>query len=396
MPELIRDIRARKILNSGGRETIEIIVRSDNHLGFFSVPAGKSVGRYEASPVSPELAIINIKDKIFPIIKNKKADFKTIDKILIEQDDSLRKRNLGANVILGISIALAKIQAKIEKKPLFTFLSQFFPLKEDKKLTLLMNLIEGGVHSVNGSAIQEYLILIQEENFKEGVFLGSKIYRELGNTIKANVGYEGGYAIQTKDPKEPLKILSEIIKKKGVSSKVSLGLDIAASQIFNGKKYKLNGEELSPEELQEFYLELLANYNIYYLEDPFEENDFDNFAKLKQKVEDCFLVGDDLTTTNIERLQKAIQMQSISGIIIKPNQIGTLSETIDIINAAKENNIEIIISHRGEDTNDSFIADLAVACDAFGLKAGAPARGERVAKYNRLLEIEEFIEEFKK
>lgn len=386
MAELIRAVKAIKILNSRGEETIKVSISSDNYLASFSAPAGKSTGKYEMSSLAADVAISNIKNKIFPLIKEREVDFKAIDKLLIENDDTLKRRELGANAILGISVALARLQAKIQGKTLSEFLSGFFEIKENKKLTLLMNIIEGGVHSFGGPAFQEYLILIKEENIKDSVFLGAKIYREIGKTIKSNTGDEGGYAIDTKDVKEPLKKIWEIIEKEGAVHKIKLGIDVAATQIFDGKNYNIDDKQFSSADLKEFYLELLATHHISYLEDPFYEDDFNSFADLNKRTNNCLVVGDDLTVTNSERLKKAIETKSISGIIIKPNQIGTLSETIKTINTAKENDIEIIISHRSGETNDSFIVDLALAANSWGLKAGAPAGGERVAKYNKLIE----------
>jgi enolase len=385
--EKIRAVSAIKILNSRSEETIKVEVKSENFKASFSVPQGKSKGKYEAISLSTDNAIKSISKLIVPKILGKEVNFQDIDKTLLESEGTLQKKVFGANAILGVSIALAKIQAKIEKKPLYEFLSQFLR-KKGEKPRLLMNLINGGIHSFGGPEIQEYLIILKTETFNEGVFLGSEIYRRLGETLKTNIGDEGGYVKEFENSEEPLKILKEIIEREKVESNVSIGLDVAASQLFNGENYELDNKNFSKEKIEDFYLNLSEKYKINYLEDPFYEDDFESFKNLKAKIKGCLVVGDDLTVTNVNRLKEAIKEDSISGVIIKPNQIGTLTETIKAINLATENNIDVIISHRSGETNDSFISDLSVACGAWGIKTGAPARGERVAKYNRLLEIE--------
>lgn len=389
MSEKIKGISAIKILNSRGEETIKVKVKSENHEASFAVPQGKSAGYHEAISLSSDAAINKIKEVIAPIIIGMEVDFQKIDKVLIEKDGTAQKKSLGANAILGTSIAVAKLQAKIEKKLLFDFLSQFF--KEQKgNFHLLMNLINGGVHSFNGPPFQEYLIVLKGNTFAESIFLGARIYKEIGDALKTNIGDEGGYVPMERDVEFPLRLFTQIIQDKGFDkNKVSIGIDIAATQFFQDNCYLIGDKEFTNTELKNFYLEILKKYNIEYLEDPFFEDDFEDFSLLKKECSNCLIVGDDLTVTNTVHLKQAIEQESISGLIIKPNQIGTLSETIDTIKLAKENNIEVIVSHRSGDTNDFFISDLAVACGAWGLKSGAPARGERIAKYNRLLEIEE-------
>ncbi len=391
--EKIKKILVTEILNSRSEKTIKVTIFSDNFRASFSVPQGKSKGKYEAVFLSSEKAKEIIEEVIFPKIKDSQVDFQKIDQQLINFDGTSQKKKLGANSILGVSVAVAKLQAKAEKKPIFEFLSGYFPKNREKSnLKLLMNLINGGVHTKGGVTFQEYLVILDTKSLSESVFLGSKIYRELGKILNSNIGDEGGYVFGKGNSIEPLKILKEIIEKENLSDKVLLGLDLASSQFFDGKEYKIDNKLYSKENLLKFYLDLFSNFGLLYLEDPFEENDFESFSRLNEKIkEKCLVVGDDLTVTNKERLEKAIENQSISGIIVKPNQIGSLSETIEVINLAKKKNIEVIISHRSGETNDSFIADLAVACGAWGIKTGAPARGERVAKYNRLIEIENYL-----
>lgn len=392
MSEKIKNIDAIKVLDSRGEETIKVKVKSENHEASFVVPQGKSKGYYEAIFLPPDVAINNLKELVLPLVRGKEVNFREIDKILIEADNTPQKRSFGANTILGTSLAVAKLQAKIEKKHLFVFLSQFF--KDQKKnFNLLMNLINGGIHSFNGPPFQEYLIIINGDSFKESVFLGAEVYREIGKSLKTNIGDEGGYVPIERDVEFPLRLFTEIIQRRGIGEKVSIGIDVAATQFFQNEGYLLGDKDFTNEELRKFYLEILKKYNITYLEDPFFEDDFEGFALFKKEAGNCLIIGDDLTVTNVVRLKRAIEQNSISGLIIKPNQIGTLSETINTINLARENNLEVVISHRSGDTNDSFISDLAIASGAWGLKTGSPARGERVAKYNRLIEIEEMKDE---
>jgi len=392
--EHIKNIKVIKILNSRSEETIKVKVFSENFSASFSLPQGKSKGKHEAVFLSADKAKEKIENLILKKIKGEKVDFQKIDKILINLDGTKQKKKLGANSILGISVALAKLQAKIQRKPLFEFLSNFFEKKPNFSLHLLMNFVNGGVHSVGGPTFQEYLVILKSESLSKSVFLGSKIYKILGEKVNSNIGDEGGYVFGKGNSEKPLEILKGIIKNENFQKNAFLGLDLAASQFFNGKNYFVDGKKFSKNDLKNYYLKLVLKYGLIYLEDPFEENDFNSFSLLKKEVNNCVVVGDDLTVTNKERLKEAIKKQSISGLIVKPNQIGSLSETIEVINLAKKNNIKVIISHRSGETNDSFIADLAIASNAWGIKTGAPARGERVAKYNRLIEMENFKKGF--
>ena len=239
----ISNVRGRKILNSRGIPTIEVEVEAEGVKGRASIPEGKSVGKYEAVSLPPEEAIENIKEKIAPAIIGKEANFKEIDGELIKMDGTENKSNLGANTILGISLACARVQAKLEKKSLFDFLSQFFSSEpKDRKeidLTLLMNIVNGGMHAFGGPDIQEYHIVIKGENIEESIFLGAEIYREMRKFFKGNIGDEGGLVPRFNDNQFPLEAISRVIAEKQVRRKVRLGLDVAASQLFDGEKYKL-------------------------------------------------------------------------------------------------------------------------------------------------------------
>lgn len=391
--ETIQSIKAIEILNSRSNSALEIEIKTENFKAVASVPEGKSVGRFEALSLPTWKAIKNVKEKIAPVFIGKEVDFQKADKKMLELDGTKDKSNLGANAILGVSLAMARLQAQIEEKPLFEFLSQFFPKENNQDFPfLLMNIVNGGIHAVGGPDIQEYLILVKGDSIKESVFLGSIIYQEMGKFFKGNIGDEGGFVPQTLNFRLPIDAISQTISEKLVRDKVKLGLDVAASQLFDGKNYNIGNEHFSPDQLINLYSSLINKFEMIYLEDPFSEDDTSSFAKFKKNInENLTLTGDDLTVTNIEKLKDAKNKDLISGIIVKPNQVGTLSETIEVINFAKENGIKVIISHRSGETDDSFIADLAIACGAWGLKAGAPAR-ERISKYNRLLEIESYKE----
>ncbi|HOK35391.1 MAG TPA: phosphopyruvate hydratase [Candidatus Pacearchaeota archaeon] len=389
--ETIKNIKAIEILNSRSNSTLEVEISTENFKATAAVPEGKSVGRFEALSLPTWQAIKNVEEKIAPLFIGKEVDFQKTDEEMIRFDGTKDKSNLGANAILGVSLAMARLQAQIEGRPLFEFLSQFFPQENNQDFPfLLMNIVNGGIHAFGGPDIQEYLILVKGDSIKESVLLGARIYQEMGKFFKGNIGDEGGFVPQTPNFRLPIDAISQTVSEKLVRNKVKLGLDVAASQLFDGKNYNIGDEHFSSEQLIDLYLSFINKFEMIYLEDPFSEDDPDSFAKFKKNIsENIILTGDDLTVTNLERLKAAKEKDLISGIIVKLNQVGTLSETIKVINFAKENGIKVIISHRSGETDDSFISDLAIASHAWGFKAGAPAR-ERISKYNRLLEIENY------
>jgi enolase len=257
-----------------------------------------------------------------------------------------------------------------------------------------MNLIEGGKHTSNILAFQEFLLVPETDDIEEAVHIGNKIQDSLRGIILEKLGEEsiilgdeGGFALQTADIRVPLIFLTEAVKKNNLEKKVKFTMDVAASSFYENNSYKIAGKNVSKKELADLYSSLVDEFNILSIEDPFEEEDFKSFAELKNKNKDFLIVGDDLTVSNSLLLKKALENGSINAIIIKPNQIGTLTETLATMKLARENDIEIIVSHRGEETNDDFIADLAYAFGCFGLKAGSPQKPERMVKYKRLIEI---------
>ncbi len=414
MKNKIDKILAEEIKDSRGNPTIKVTVRSGAKLGSFSVPSGASTGSHEAHELrdsapeqarygaSPDIkggmkkAIWNVENVIASaLIGQDIFNQKKIDEMMIKLDGTPNKDNLGGNAMIGVSIACAKTAAKIANQEVFQYLRTLAEIKPSRPTPyLFMNLIEGGKHANNGLAFQEYHIVPNTEDIKEAVAIGEKIQNTLEEIIMKDLGNEsvvlgdeGGFAPKTIDIKKPLVYLSEAIKRNNLKDKVRLALDVAASSFFDNNLYKVSGKNISKEELADVYDSLIKEFNLLSIEDPFNEEDFASFGKLKKQHQNLLVVGDDLTVSNSTLLKKAIKNNSINAMIIKPNQIGTLSETLGVMRLGREKNIELIVSHRGEETNDDFIADLAFAFNCFGLKSGSTRKSERMVKYNRLIEI---------
>ena len=413
--EKIKKIQAEEILDSRGRPTLLVRVFSEKLSAEFSVPAGASKGEFEAKELRDggqrfagfgvQKAKNNIEKIIAPKIKGFNIfDQEKIDKTLIELDGSEDKSNLGANAILGVSVASLKLAAKINKTPLWLYIAKKYK-KKPKIPFLAMNFINGGKHSNSPLKIQEYLIILKGGRIINLLDEAHKVFSGLKKIVQKEVfpafgvGDEGGLVIPEKDEIKALKLLKKATSFAFKKERIRLGLDLAANSFFEKGKYRLNIATFSREEMIKFVFKITDQFKIFYLEDPFFEEDFEAFAKLKELIvknkKDTLLIGDDLTATNPERLKKAITQKAINAVLIKPNQIGTASETLETINIAQKHNLKTIVSHRSGETNDSFIADLAVGVGADGLKAGSIVRGERVAKYNRLLEIDKELALFK-
>jgi enolase len=404
----IKNIRAKEIFDSRGNPTLSVEVFTDLYCGRFDVPSGASTGKYEAKELRDNdlkrfnglgvlKAISNIENKILPFLKNISVfDQRKIDSILIELDGTKDKSNLGANAILGVSVACAKAASKVQNKELYLYLKDLSEIRPSCKAPyLFMNFINGGKHSQSSIAFQEYMIVPQTDNINEAIEISFTIKNNLKNIIlknygklSVNIGDEGGFVPDCKNIKEPIEILRQSIKNSNLLDKVKIALDVAASSFYKDGFYEFDGKKMDTPQLIQIYNNLINDFNLLSIEDPFFEEDFDSFAQFRKVIpKEIFIVGDDLTVTNYQRLQQAIIKNSINAIIIKPNQIGTLTETLETMKLARDNNIQLIVSHRSGETNDDFIADLAFAFGCFGLKIGALQRGERIAKYNRLLEI---------
>ena len=413
----IKKVEAREILDSRGNPTLEVKVTLNNNVtGCFSVPSGASTGIYEAYELRDNdknryngKGVLKAKENVNTIINDNLIGFdifdqQKIDKTLIRLDGSKNKSNLGANAILGVSIACAKAAANAKDICLYEYLSKD---KKYNRVTPMMNVINGGVHAINNLDIQEFMIVpINFVTFSEAVHMCVNVFNTLKNILKKNdsssLGYgdEGGFAPNLKDDEEALQILVKAIEESGYrcNENFKISIDAASSEWYDDERnsYYLpkSNKRLSKEELVDMWVDIANKYPILSIEDAMGENDIEGWKLLSEKLNDkILLVGDDLFVTNQERLKMGIDNNIANTILIKPNQIGTLTETLTTINMAQSHNYDVIISHRSGETNDDFIADLAIATKAKYIKAGAPNRGERVAKYNRLMLIEEIESE---
>jgi len=410
----IKSLLAQEILDSRGFPTIECVTTlDDGSTGWAAVPSGASTGKYEAVELRDGdtkrfagagvlKAVENVNTKILSAVRGLDAeDHKKLDQTMIDLDGTENKANLGANAILSVSLSVARAQAKSEKKPLYQYLSKFNPdFKGTYSMPLtMMNVLNGGKHGNWASDIQEYMIFpVGAKNVQDSVRMGVEVYQALKSILKSKgyaiaVGDEGGYAPQFKSNEEPFQILMEAIQKAGYKpgTDIALGIDGAASEFYKDGKYQLKKEGLvlSTDELVEFYLNLWKKYPIVSMEDIFDQDDWTGFKKLYDKTEGKMQVmGDDLFVTNIKRLQKGIDEKTCNSILIKLNQIGTLTETVDAVLMARSAGMTAIVSHRSAETEDAFMSDFVIAMGTGQIKTGAPARGERTAKYNQLMRVE--------
>ena len=403
----IKDLIGREILDSRGNPTVEVELITDNGIDVIaSVPSGASTGSREALELRDKdesrymgLGVTKAVENVNTIIKTNliglELDQEKIDKTLLMLDATENKSNLGANAMLGVSLAVLKALAAENDKELFEYISQ-------GKASLpipMMNIVNGGKHADSGLEIQEFMIVPVVKTFKERLRAGSEVFHTLKKILKGKgesvaVGDEGGFAPHLASNKEALSVIVEAITTAGYTpgKDIFIALDCAASEFYDKetKKYTVDKQELGVEELTNYYLDLINNYPIISIEDPFYEDDFDSLAKFTEAVgSKIMLVGDDYFVTNKKYLEMAINAQAGNAILLKANQIGTVTEMLDTIKLAKDNGYKTIISHRSGETEDTFIADLAVGLDLGFIKTGSLSRGERIAKYNRLLRIEE-------
>ena len=406
MPK-ITNIKAQQVFDSRGIPTIESQIHlEDGSKASAIVPSGASTGSHEAFELRDVenkrylgKSVLKAIEKVNIEISKTLIGFdcddqKKIDKTLIELDGTKQKKRLGANAILSVSLASSKAAAISKNIPLYRSLGSY------KTLPLpLMNIINGGAHANNSLRIQEFMIRPDKaKNFKEAINICFLVIQKLKSLMIAKklpttLGDEGGFAPSLTNNEEAIEFILNAIDKTGfkVGTDISICLDVAANELFKDKKYAVNSSKfISPEKTIEYYLDLIKKYPIKSIEDPFFEDDWDSWVNLTKQInKDIQLVGDDLFVTNKERLLKGINIKAANAILIKPNQIGTLTETIEVINLAQKNNYKTIISHRSGDSEDTFIADLSVATNSSQIKTGSLARSERVAKYNRLLRIED-------
>ncbi len=415
----IKKIFASEILDSRGTPTVETTtILEDGSIGRAAVPSGASTGKYEAVELRDNdknryfgkgvlKAINNVEQVIAPVLEGFEASKqKEIDQKLIELDGTENKSHLGANAILSVSLSVARAQAQSEKLPLYQYLTRFNPDFDRTYLMPIpeMNVINGGQHANWATDIQEFMLFpVGVDSINEAIRANTEIYYQLKLILKSKkysitVGDEGGFApTNLINNEEPFQLLTEACQKAGYQpgQDVFFGIDAAASEFYENGRYHLKKENkiLTSDELLNYYQNLVEKYPIISIEDGFAEDDWEGFKKLTQVLGDKVqIVGDDLYVTNQKRLKKGIEGWATNAILIKLNQIGTLTETIETIFLAKKNGFKTIISHRSGETEDPFIADLAVAMGAGQIKSGAPARSERTAKYNQLLRIEREVE----
>ncbi len=407
----IRDIKAREILDSRGNPTIETEVFTKRGFGRAAVPSGASTGRYEALELRDSGSRYHGKgvreavSKVNNEIKNELVGMKCqrlvdLDRKMIELDGTEDKSSLGANAILSVSLAAARAASDESNKELYELLNEkFFPDRKMKVPKPFLNILNGGEHAGNDLAIQEFMIVPFMGAIEEDIRVASEIYHELGKILvdkhgkyATNVGDEGGFAPPLSKTRDAIELVLEATNGVGCSpeNEVKLALDAAASEFCKNGAYSIDGRTMNVDQLEDFWIELLEEYPIHSIEDPYDQNDFDAFASLNEKTE-TMVVGDDLLVTNPRRIRKCIETSACDTLLLKLNQIGTLTEAVDAAKLAHGDDWKVIVSHRSGETTDSFIADLAVAMGAYGIKAGAPARGERTAKYNRLIRINEKI-----
>jgi enolase len=413
----IKSIRAREILDSRGNPTLEVELETDFGIFQDSVPSGASKGKYEAVELRDGgkryqgmgvlKAVKNVNEIIGPKLIGKEISYqKEIDKLMLKLDGTKNKSKLGANAILAVSMAVCRAGAAAKNTPIYQYIKEIFNFQFPifNLPVPCFNVINGGVHAGNDLDFQEFMILPQFQKFSENLRAASEIYHLLKKIIierfldiGANVGDEGGFAPPIRFPEEALDLIGETVERAGYREKIKIIIDVAASEFFSKRKYRMKKTKMTFTRSQflNYYQNLLKEYPIVGLEDPFAQDDWESWRALKSKVKSqkskMLVIGDDLLATNSKRIKMAKKKNACNGMILKINQIGTVSEALEAARLAKSYGWKIIVSHRSGETNDDFISDLAVGIGADFIKAGGPARGERVAKYNRLLKIEEKI-----
>jgi enolase len=411
----IKDVRAREIIDSRGNPTIEAeITLSDGSFGRASVPSGASTGSHEAIELRDGdkeryggkgvlRAVANVNMTIKTALVGKKFDQSSLDKALIALDGTENKSNLGANAILGVSLAFAHAAAKSEKTPLYRYFHKISETKEKMCLPVpMMNVLNGGKHAENSTDLQEFMIVpVGAPSFREALRYGAETFHALKKILAAkklntSVGDEGGYAPSLPSNESAIEVIIEAIKKAGYTpgTDIAIAIDAAASEIYEKGVYNLKTEnkKLSSKEMIEYYADWVKKYPIISIEDGLAEDDWEGYAAMTKKLgNEIQIVGDDLFVTNVKRLETGIEKKAANSILIKLNQIGTVTETIDAIKLAKKNKYTSIISHRSGETEDTTIADFAVGLATGQIKTGSLSRTDRIAKYNQLLRIEEAL-----
>ena len=389
----ITAIKAKEVLDSRGKPTIEVVVFSDDISVSASVPSGKSAGSREAKVIDVKQAIKNIEEIIAPAIVGVEINPFEIDKIILDLDKTEDKSVLGGNTTLGVSLAVTRLGAKLENKPLWKYINEISKLDVSPSLPkLFMNVINGGVHADFRIPFQESMIVAEVKSYDKAV----DFLNRLGELVKekygeVKIGDEGGFSPETKNLEEPFEMIFSLM-----DSDMKIAIDVAGSEFYKDGVYKIFGKEYSSEQLEQIYKNLTEKFPIFSIEDPFQESDFSAFSNmmknskdwiLKSNDDELLIVGDDLTTTNAKQILDSARNRRANAVIIKPNQIGTLTEVYNAIKIARGAGWKIICSHRSGETMDDFISDLAVGVGAYGIKAGSPRQKERLVKYERLQQI---------
>ncbi|KQT93820.1 enolase [Marmoricola sp. Leaf446] len=407
----IDTVIAREILDSRGNPTVEVeVLLDDDSVGRAAVPSGASTGAFEAVELrdggsryggkGTEKAVAAVQDQIEPeIIGLDATDQRLVDQAMLDLDGTPNKANLGANAILGVSLAVARAAALSSGLPLFRYVggpnAHLLPVP-------MMNILNGGAHADTNVDVQEFMVApIGAATFREALQQGAEVYQALKSVLKkqglaTGVGDEGGFAPELSSNRAALDLIAEAVSATGLKlgDDVVLALDVAASEFHEKKKYAFEGKKKSSADMVDYYADLVSAYPIVSIEDPLDEEDWDGWAAITERLgEKIQIVGDDLFVTNVERLQRGIDARSANALLVKVNQIGSLTETLDSVDLAHRNGFRCMMSHRSGETEDTTIADLAVATNCGQIKTGAPARSERVAKYNQLLRIEEELDD---
>lgn len=406
----IKSVQGYELLDSRGNPTVAArVICEDGSSGFAISPSGASTGMYEAHELRDgdstrymgkgvTKAVNNINGEINNLLQEKCVfNQREIDEIMIKADGTENKSRLGANATLAVSLAVAKAAANCKKIPLYKYLGG---VNANTLPRPMMNILNGGAHAANNIDIQEFMIIPDNaQNFADGLRICAEIYHNLGKILKekglaSGVGDEGGFAPDLDSDEAAIELILQAVEKAGYSGQIKIALDVASSEWWGDGKYTLpkRDKTVTAEQLIEYYSELISKYPVISIEDGLSENDWDGWQKLTEKLGDKLqLVGDDLFVTNLKRLQTGFEKGVGNAILVKPNQIGTLTETLDVVRMAQKNGYAAVISHRSGESEDTTIADIAVATNAGQIKTGAPCRTDRVAKYNRLLMIENEI-----
>ncbi|XP_050414906.1 enolase [Patella vulgata] len=414
----IKSIKARQIFDSRGNPTVEVDLTTENGLFRAAVPSGASTGIYEAIELRDKdpkayhgkgvsKAVENVNSRIAPLLLEKQPDIKdqaAVDQLMLQLDGTDNKGTLGANAILGVSLAVCKAAANHKGVPLYRHLADLAGNKQVILPVPSFNVINGGSHAGNKLAMQEFMILpLGAKSFTEAMRMGTEVYHHLKAVIKkkygqdaCNVGDEGGFAPNIQDNKEGLELLKTAIENAGYTGRIKIAMDTAASEFCKDKMYDLDfknpnsdkSQWLTTDQLADLYRGFIKDYPIVSIEDPFDQDDWEGYSKLTASV-DIQIMGDDLLVTNPTRVQKGIDLKACNSLLLKVNQIGTVTEAIQACKMAQAAGWSVMVSHRSGETEDSFIADLVVGLCTGQIKTGAPCRSERLAKYNQLLRIEE-------